>query len=189
MSKDEATWTEIRRAYEDGSDPVAAIAKRCGVSAGTIYRRARKDCWVRRSSSGKQQKLPQETETNKARRSKSPQASKKSKRSKAKVGRAELAERLYRAIDAKLSRLEARMQSDDDLSAADSERETRELGSMIRSFEKVAALAGDEKPSRQGEPERADSGKRDAERMREEIARRLERLWAHDDQTGSGTAQ
>ncbi|MEQ8825468.1 MAG: helix-turn-helix domain-containing protein [Filomicrobium sp.] len=49
MSKDEATWAEIRRAYEAGDETVSALAKRFGVSAGTIYRHARKCGWASRS--------------------------------------------------------------------------------------------------------------------------------------------
>jgi len=90
-------------------------------------------------------------------------------------------------MDAKLKRLEARMDSHEELTAAESERETRELGSMIRSFEKVTAFAAvleeREKPSK-----RKLVAAGDAERMREEITQRLERICADrdaKDQSGS----
>ena len=66
---------------------------------------------------------------------------------------------------------------------ADSERETRELAHMIRSFEKVTEVAADiAKPA--GGSARAAARKQpvaayvsaDAERMRHAIAERLERL-------------
>ncbi|MEQ8825469.1 MAG: hypothetical protein RIC14_13955 [Filomicrobium sp.] len=83
------------------------------------------------------------------------------------------------------------MQTDHDLSAADSERETRELSTMIRSFEKVAALAGQdqEQSGSSAKPARETTGQGDAERMREEIARRLERLWTSDDPESPGATE
>ena len=67
------------------------------------------------------------------------------------------------------------MGSGREISAAESERETRELGAMIRSFEKVTAFATDiENRRKPAAPERISTA--DAERMREEIAKRLERL-------------
>ncbi len=102
-----------------------------------------------------------------------------------------LVRRLYRAIDVKLQRLERRMTSGEEPTIADSERETRELAHMIRSFEKVTEVAADiaqdtgrhaSKPA--GGSARAAARKQpaeayvsaDAERMRHEIAQRLERL-------------
>lgn len=67
------------------------------------------------------------------------------------------------------------MGSGRDISAAESERETRELGVMIRSFEKVTEFATEiEKRRKTAAPERISAA--DAERMRAEIAERLERL-------------
>lgn len=69
------------------------------------------------------------------------------------------------------------MRSGKALSAADSERETRELGTMVRSFEKVTELAADIDRSQQSPATgRAGVTAADAERMRREIAERLERL-------------
>lgn len=91
--------------------------------------------------------------------------------------RASVANRLYRAIDTKLNRLEARMHSGETLSPADSERETRELGTMVRSFEKLTELAAEsDAPRGQAAERRQLITAEDAERMRREIAERLERL-------------
>lgn len=81
-------------------------------------------------------------------------------------------------MDAKLKRLEARMDSHEELTAAESERETRELGSMIRSFEKVTALAASLEERDKPKKHKPAVAAGDAERMREEIAQRLERLCA-----------
>ena len=71
------------------------------------------------------------------------------------------------------------MQLNDELSAADSEREARELSSMIRSFEKVTEVAADiDKRRRPAAGETKPVRPEDAERMRQEIAERLERLHA-----------
>ncbi|MEL7050006.1 MAG: hypothetical protein AAFO75_13820, partial [Pseudomonadota bacterium] len=64
----------------------------------------------------------------------------------------------------------------------DSERETRELSSMIRSFEKVTACAADlsskAKKREQSDGEPTKLGVADAARMRAEITERLEKLFA-----------
>jgi hypothetical protein len=172
MSQDKAAWTEIRCAYEAGDEPVAAVAARFGVSEGSIYRRARRDSWARRS------KLRKRGTTSGPRKGKSKGT--KSGQSDYPAGAVppdtNLIERLYKAMDAKLKQLEARMGADQEISAAESERETRELGSMIRSFEKVTAFASANRgrDDKQRNKVRFDPG--DTERMREEIAERLERL-------------
>lgn len=132
MSREEAAWAEIRRAYEAGDETVSSLAARLRVSEGAIYRRARRDGWARRSKKNKgagetggksgssRQSAGRIRKPGKGRGGSSPSAS--------------LIKRLYNAINAKLKRLEARMQTDHEITAAESERETRELGSMIRSF-------------------------------------------------------
>lgn len=163
MSVADANWAEIRRAYEAGLETVTALATRCAVSEDRIYRRARKEGWTRRSSRQSKGKLAASVR------------SKPQRRGAHGTNRAAMIERLYRAIDDNLKRLEARMGSGREISAAESERETRELGAMIRSFEKVTAFATDiENRRKPAAPERISTA--DAERMREEIAKRLERL-------------
>ncbi len=194
MSLDKAAWAEIQRVYQTGGETVAAIAARFGVSEGAIYRRARRDGWARRSKTNNSQsrskgkakpggkaKKPGSSEKNLTRGRKSKpghKPGKSGKASKKAATRDQLIERLYKTIDAKLSRLEQRIDADHDITAAESERETRELGSMIRSFEKVAAFAKtlQGRTDKQRKSPVVDPG--DAERMREEIAQRLERLYA-----------
>jgi transposase len=176
MSREKATWAEVRRGYESGEGSVAAIAARFGISAGSIYRRVRREGWARRAK--RTRKKQNEGGEREAGRTGTPKSSRRT-RAKGATRRAasvELIERLYNAMDAKLKRLEARIAMHEDISAAESERETRELGSMIRSFEKVTAFeAAIEGRDRKGQRKPV-IAPCDAERMREEIAQRLERI-------------
>ena len=83
--------------------------------------------------------------------------------------------RLYRAISLKLEHMEKRMASGESRSAQDEERESRALATLINNFEKVTeAVAGlDKDGDAARKPGRTGA---DAERMRREIAERLERL-------------
>jgi hypothetical protein len=83
--------------------------------------------------------------------------------------------RLYRAITVKLEHMETRMASGEDRSAQDEERESRALATLINNFEKVTeAVAGLEED--RGTSRARSAAGADAERMRREIADRLERL-------------
>lgn len=115
-----------------------------------------------------------------------------------------LTERLYAAIDQELQQLEAGAQDAPAKSVADIERRTRTLMNMIRGLEKVLELDTDKQKTKGGRSNRGpgqrakhqdtsvhDTGVSadDAERMRQDIAERLERLhaqWA--DTSGSGGA-
>jgi hypothetical protein len=81
--------------------------------------------------------------------------------------------RLYRAISLKLEHMEKRMASGEARSAQDEERESRALASLINNFEKVTEAVAE--LDTDGDKQRARVGA-DAERMRREIAERLERL-------------
>jgi hypothetical protein len=81
--------------------------------------------------------------------------------------------RLYRAISLKLEHMEKRMASGEARSAQDEERESRALASLINNFEKVTEAVAE--LDTDGDEQRARVGA-DAERMRREIAERLERL-------------
>lgn len=196
MSVAETTWAEIRRAYEAGPDAVARLSERFSVSASRIYRRAKKDGWRRQSSPGPAPPIAKRIPRNKEAVRPSaelldqpvdPAASSPDGGGRRPVNRQAMIARLYQAIDENLKRLEARMGSGREISAADSERETRELGVMIRSFEKVTEFATEIENRRQSAaPERVSAT--DAERMRAEIAERLERLHAQG-HPGAGSGE
>lgn len=200
MAVDEAAWAEARRLYAAGDLTLGAIADAVAVSVGQLRRRAKAEGWVR-GRPGLAERTPStlaRTGNRKATTGRKRQLVGAGPADKGVDGhvetgnvRASVVNRLYRAIDTKLKRLESRMQSGKTLTAADSERETRELGTMVRSFEKVTELATDLERSRQpaGATRRGDLTAADAERMRREIAERLERLAGRrDDRKGSGGA-
>lgn len=179
MSVDDATWTEIKRLYTETSEPINAIARRHGISDQMIYKRAKAAGWPRRS----ERKRPSAAMRHAGEAAKRRQPARNAQQS--------VVRRLYRAIDTKLRKLEKRMQSGEALTAADSERETRELGTMIRSFEKVTEVAADiDRPQESAAAKAPLVTAADAERMREEIAERLERLHAQGPSArGSGEPQ
>lgn len=179
MQVDDDTWAEVRRVYADVSVPLAEIAKRFGLTPMRIGARAKKDDW-----SGREQRREA--------RSRKPRTSAKEKTPSKADGPAALARRvsqgafptrgaqrsligrLYRAISLKLEHMEKRMASGEARSAQDEERESRALASLINNFEKVTeAVTELEHDSDATRSARAGA---DAERMRREIAERLERL-------------
>lgn len=173
----ETNWAEIRRAYEAGPEAVTRLSERFSVPAGRIYRRAKKERWRR----------PVQPPLSDPGAAGAPSRGHPGEGYNRSVNKQMMIARLYKAIDENLKRLEARMGSDRDVSAADSERETRELGVMIRSFEKVTEFATEIENRRQSAaPERVNAA--DAERMRAEIAERLERLHAQGN-SGSGSGK
>jgi hypothetical protein len=196
MAVDEAAWAEAFRLYSAGDLTLAAIADAIGVSVDRLRRRAKAEGWTRGrpESAERRAKVPARAAERGApgrRIAKPPADGGADGLPEGGNVRAAVVNRLYRAIDTKLKRLESRMQSGKTLTAADSERETRELGTMVRSFEKVTELAADLDRSRQpaGTGRRGDLSAADAERMRREIAERLERLAGRrNDPEGSGGA-
>ncbi len=196
MSVDDAAWGEIRRCYVDGRETVADIAARFGVSVGAIRYRVRRDGWSRSVSRSGSSKWSGAGEGETKKHDKRVDAGKRVLRRNRKTKRAqtliedplaareEVVGRLYRAILMKLEDLEVRMEQGQDLSAADSERETRELSTMVRSFEKVTGVAADIAKERKPKAGARATVTADAERMRVEIAERLERLHSQWDLEG-----
>lgn len=182
MSVAETNWAEIRRAYEGGPEAVARLAERFSIPAGRIYRRAKKEGWRRREL-----EVPNAEPSRKAGAARQQPDKPTPSGQDRPVNKQAMIARLYKAIDENLKRLEARMGSDREISVADSERETRELGVMIRSFEKVTEFATEIENRRQPAG-REPVSTADAERMRAEIAERLERLNAQGN-TGSGSGE
>lgn len=175
MQVDEDTWAAVRRAYADASVPLAEIAKRYGLTPLRIGARAKQEGWAgreerqRRSSGSAKRSASKKADASAApatRRPKDVLPTRGAQRA--------LIGRLYRAISLKLEHMEERMASGDSRSAQDEERESRALATLISNFEKVTeAVAGLDKDRVAG---RATGVGADAERMRREIAERLERL-------------
>lgn len=188
---DAAQWAEVRRLYESGEGTVHGIALAFGISDRNILYRAKRDMWLRRAEirglqvgdKGPDTPVPPGHPTRAVRQA--------------------LIRRLYKAIDMKLKHWEDRMARGEDLTAADSERMAKEITTMINGFETVAETEGaiekrdaqsaavgtaahGRPASRRGRGGANSAGgalatpdaavATDAERMRREIAERLERL-------------
>jgi len=203
---DQGTWVAIRHAFEAGGASVASLAATFGVNASTVYSRIRREKWKRPARPNERAKCESRKGARAGRRKqRGPRTATVEETSSrhavvqpAEAGMGtgleegqkpsrQLWERLYNAIDGKLSRLERRMRSGVPVSAADSERETRELSSMVRSYEKVLEVAaeiegrdqatsGGRDSEKAGSRAAAKEAAADAERLREEILARLARL-------------
>jgi hypothetical protein len=146
-------WAQIRVAYETQGAAVGKLAAQNGVTPSAIYWRINKYGWVRETGSA-------------------------APRNRSKVSAALLV-RLYRTIDRKLSQLEARLESDEDMTIADHERETRAIGQLIRNVEKIADLEKAPRASGVNSDRAAETqagGDIDAEQVRRELAERILRF-------------
>ena len=145
-----AQWALAERLYFEGETSVADIAKRCGMVAATLRRRAKARGWP-----------PHNTlELD---------------------GSASERARLRRVIARKLTRLEARMEKPDTDNAADSDRQTREYGSLLTTVEKLDAKESGWKRTTMATPTQDPSntnnhGDNHVEQWRAELARRIARL-------------
>jgi len=168
MQRDDETWAAVRRAYADPAVPLAEIARRFGLTPLRIGAKAKQEGWEGRAERARLSS--KRTRGAPPRRGVTPSGGGLPTRR----AQAALIGRLYRAISLKLEHMEARMASGDARSAQDEEREGRALASLISNFEKVTEAVAelDERDA----PRTAGGIGADAERMRREIAERLERL-------------
>lgn len=174
-------WADIADAWAKGEESVAAMAARYRLFPARIYTRAKAEGWPARGSchlipAPAAHAVPPSPEASSpAPAGEVPAPASHEPPEPADETRAAMLRRLFRAIDLKLKQLEKRMSSGKAVTAADSERQTRELNQMIRSFEMVTEIARDRDNAPAGSAPAAVSAA-DAERMRTEIAERLERL-------------
>jgi hypothetical protein len=190
-------WQRIRRLYVSGALSLAAIAEQYGVSVQRIARRARNEGWpprLRRASGAREGPIRKRngeaavnprsapaTVKSPPKRHGTPAATTTLKARRA------LVRRLYKAIDTKLKQMERRMAHDmattegpSDTTAADHERDTRAIGSLIANLSRVTEIEADlerhpgaaSPAEQQGDRQLAD----EAERFRREVAERLARL-------------
>lgn len=164
---DRAVYAAARAAYLEGSESIAAIAARLGLSKHKIAAWRRRDDWPARSSrpTKRHPTRPVVGATTSPLTSEQKQA---------------VVTRLWLAIDAALTRLENAMATGDPLTPADSERETRAIGALVRNLGKVAEFEADvRKRSAQGRSGDADAASAaDPERLRTALAERLGRVRA-----------
>lgn len=180
MRQDQAVWGEIRRLYSKNTLSLTAIAAMHGVSVGRIRRRARAEGWpCRPTRSPAQRRGANEEQPASAPRSKASDAVKGNNDAPRLPGRRNQGQaiaRLFRAISSKLEHMERRMVNGEERSAQDEERETRALATMIRNFERVTEAAAEFDRQRPSTAKPDTATRADAERMRGEIAERIERL-------------
>jgi len=149
-------WGAVSEAYARGDLTVAEICTRYGITQHALYSRARKQGWPPRRRRG-----PARPPVN------TPCSSGGS-------AREALIARLYNALERKMSEFEAR-QSQGAQTAAEHERETRTLNTMVRLFERLGELK--EKAQANNAVSRDDGDiSADARSLRQDLARRLERL-------------
>lgn len=159
-------WDAIARDYAASTLAVPDLCTRHAVSASALYRRAKTDGWLMRRESGR--RAP--------RRCSRPITMNK---------------RLLAALDLKMTQFESRMldaasaASVASPTAADSERDARTLGTLVRLFEKLTGFGEKTAASTRAAPQAgletaAPAGKdaHDADRLRQELAQRLEKLRA-----------
>jgi hypothetical protein len=167
MANDENPQIEMaRKAFVETTATLSAIAASTGVDRKTVRNWSKRYAWAVPPWRAK----PSVRTPDKPERS----ASKVSGR----TARRRLLNRLYLALESKLGQLETSMAATDPPNAADSERETRAIGSLIRNIEKVGELENDLTRANRTDPKSGDglySGP-DAERRRTALAERLERV-------------
>ena len=184
MQVGDETWAEVRLAYADGSVPLKDIAVRFGLTPQRIGAKAKKEGWARSpgpkpgrriTASTPGEAAPAQPESASAAHATPSNAAKPRGTLPTKTAQRAVIARLYRAITVKLEHMEKRMASGEDRSAQDEERESRALATLISNFEKVTEAVAELEDNRGASRARSAAGA-DAERMRREIAERLERL-------------
>jgi hypothetical protein len=173
--RDGIDWDAIKRAVIHGDKSLARIAEEFGSSESTIRRRAKVGDWVRLVGT---KKLPG------GRRLKAPGSPRPTRGRASQVRRRKMVQRLFEVLDQKMRLLEERManaQSVDSApqSAADAERDTRSLNALARLYAKLVELDDAARKGGAGEgrePSDAMRSSDDADRLRRDLALRLQRL-------------
>jgi hypothetical protein len=186
MQLDDETWAAVRSAYEDPAVSLAEIAARFGLTPQRIGVKAKKEGWKARERPPKPRVTAKRPSSSKRPAPANDRLSAKTSASQTSLptrgAQKQLVGRLYRAISLKLEHMEKRMASGEARSAQDEERESRALATLINNFEKVTEAVTELDRDRDIARSSGAPGS-DAERMRREIAERLERLG------GIGTAE
>lgn len=156
-----STWHDpvraaARRAYVEGTETVIEIGRRLGVSESTIHRWRREEGWPPRTHHGRRcRRKPISV-----------------------VARENLIPRLYGAISRNLTLLEKSM-ADDEAAPGGEERNTRAVGAMARTVEKLKELeAGTDHTTAAAAPKSgsATADLDETERLRLELAERILKL-------------
>lgn len=194
MPTDPPIWADVRHAFEHSPETVAVIARRYGVTRCQIIYRARARGWTPRPSGADSLRIatfkralglkpPSVIEplppSPIPERSQFKQAGLEHKAAGgfgSRSHRAALIKRFYEIVDLKLAEVERRLKSDATLTQPEAERETREIGNLIKNFEKLTELTDAHAASSTRRTAAADIGTDDAERLRQDLVQRLERI-------------
>lgn len=156
-------WAVVEREYAAMELTTQEICLQHGITQSALYHRVRINGWPLR-------------QPDKLRRPKTPSA----KCAHRNPGEAAMARRLLTALDRKMTEFENRIAEPGN--AADSERDARTLGTLVRLFDKLTALGDKRSMARKNaasaKAANSSAGKdaHDADRLRLDLARRLEKL-------------
>jgi hypothetical protein len=170
-------WDKIKHAYIHGDWSLDRIADAYGSSASTITARAKKHGWVRLVGT---KPLPC------GRRARLPGAPRPKRANVDQLRRRTIIRRLLEVLDGKLTELETRMEEAQATgaphSAADGERDARSLTALARLYAKLVELddAAKQATGQGSETETRRTGD-DADRLRRDLALRLQRLYQAGD--------
>lgn len=154
-----ADWVAVARDYAAGTLTVSEICALHAVSRSVFYR------WRQREGVATRRTEP--------------------KPLKRCIGRNVLAKRLLAALDQKMTEYETRLAEGVPTSAADSERDARTLNTLVRLFDKLrdfdakaATVPAKPSPASAAHAQAANSetSSHDADRLRHDLAQRLEKL-------------
>lgn len=158
-------WSAIRAAYEQTADALAAIARRHQTSQRTIRRRAVAEGWMLRPPQRKPGSKAQNKPAAHARTADTPED--------------RLIRKVYRALARNLDLMERRMTTEEHPNAADTERDMRAIGAVVKTVEKVKEIEAENASTDAGGRGRGyrhplDGNAADAKRR--QLAERLARL-------------
>ncbi|MGV6871722.1 hypothetical protein ACUSIJ_03395 [Pseudochelatococcus sp. B33] len=171
-----AVWAEARRLYEETDTPAREIAALVGAGTmRTLYRIAWRRGWRRHGW---------------PRRPEAAVAAAAAARSAPAVGRQELVRKLERTVAREIAAIDARLRKyaggggQKDTQGIDHERHAKALATLARTLRELAAIDQAQTPARGGQrPDAAPAGEdddddfpRDADALRETLARRLAQL-------------
>lgn len=154
-------WVAVRRMYEEGGTTIAAIADAHGITPSAIQRRRAAEGWRKRSAGQRQAQTAGTLGRG--------------------TGRKALIARLLKVVDRNLKLMEIHMESREPGTAADRERETRAIGALTRTIEKLTELQSEADVAQANSRNASSATPLDdgeAERLRLEIAERILRIGA-----------
>jgi hypothetical protein len=157
-------WDAIAHDYAESDLTVSEICALYSISCSVLYDRAELDGWIKRSAARRAAR---------DRRPSPPPGGAKA---------TDLARRMLTALDHKMTEFETRMTQATagaaPITAADSERDARTLNTLVRLFDKLKGFGAKAPSSARAAAASRTGGKdiHDADRYRNDLARRLERL-------------